>query len=65
MLRLQPLIPYSFAEGCDTSTSRYDAVDHIYVKRLSPAHLMESRNRQELEAFVRMLPYEGQDGAES
>ncbi|KAJ7819038.1 hypothetical protein B0H14DRAFT_3473343 [Mycena olivaceomarginata] len=44
---------------------RYDAVDHIYVKRLSPAHLMESRNRQELEAFVRMLPYEGQDGAES
>jgi hypothetical protein len=45
-------------------SARYDVVDHIYVKRLSPAHLMESRNRQRLEAFVQMLLYEGQGAAE-
>ncbi|KAJ7833335.1 hypothetical protein B0H14DRAFT_2591527 [Mycena olivaceomarginata] len=35
-----------------TVFSRYDLVDHIYAQRLSPARLMESRNRQRLEAFV-------------
>lgn len=31
---------------------RYDLVDHIFVQRLSPARVMETRNRRKLVAFV-------------
>ncbi|KAJ6467621.1 hypothetical protein C8R47DRAFT_1223528 [Mycena vitilis] len=37
--------------------NRYDVVDHIYTHHLSPARLMESRNRGELEAFVGRRTY--------
>ncbi|KAF7346691.1 hypothetical protein MSAN_01806900 [Mycena sanguinolenta] len=33
---------------------RYDAVDHIYTNRLSPARLMETSDLRRLEAFVEM-----------
>ncbi|KAK7052717.1 hypothetical protein R3P38DRAFT_3173038 [Favolaschia claudopus] len=36
---------------------RYDLIDHIYKFRLSPARVMESHNRDELEAFVSERQY--------
>ncbi|KAJ7840289.1 hypothetical protein B0H14DRAFT_3696538 [Mycena olivaceomarginata] len=41
---------------------RYDAVDHIYTHHLSPAHVMETRNRRRLEAFVERRAYVRQRG---
>jgi hypothetical protein len=40
-----------------TSCPRYDIIDYIYVEHLSPARLMETHNRRQLEAFVGQRPY--------
>jgi hypothetical protein len=47
---------FHFVPFTDFST-RYDGVDHISNARLSPALVMETRNRRKLEAFVSRRRY--------
>jgi hypothetical protein len=41
---------------------RYALIDHIFAQRLSPARVMETRNRRKLEAFVGERVYVREQG---
>ncbi|KAJ7200384.1 hypothetical protein GGX14DRAFT_572134 [Mycena pura] len=41
---------------------RYDLVDYIFAKRLSPAYIMETRNLHKLEVFVEKRVYVRHEG---
>jgi hypothetical protein len=43
-------------------TCRYALIDHFFASALSPAHVMEMRNRRKLEAFVGKRVYMHEQG---
>lgn len=50
------------ARRSPNSDTRYDVVDHIFSQRLSPARVMETRNRRKVEAFIARETYVRQPG---